>query len=74
MEKWTHADGCSLNKEANQVKAQLAVRCEGNTRRNHADDDGQFSVGLLNSEGPRDKEDSNGGERLCEYAISDTRK
>ena len=66
----TYADSCSLNKEADEVETQLAMRCEGNARRNHEDDNSQFSVGLLNPEGPRDKEDGNGGERLGGCSMS----
>ena len=69
LEDGTYADGCSLNEEANEVETQLAMRCEGDTRRDHEDDDGQFAVRLLDSEGPRDKEDSNGGERLGKMFI-----
>lgn len=66
----TYADSRSLNEEADEVETQLAMRCEGNARRNHEDNDSQFAVGLLNPEGPRDKEDGNGGERLGECLIS----
>ena len=66
----TYADGCSLNEEANEVETQLAMGCEGNARRNHEDDNSQFAVGILDSEGPRDKEDSNGGKRLGKCSIS----
>jgi hypothetical protein len=64
LEDGTYAYGCSLNEEADEVETQLAMRCEGNAGRDHEDNDGQFAVGLLDSEGPRDKEDGNGGERL----------
>jgi hypothetical protein len=69
-EDGTYADGCSLNKEANEVETQLAMRCEGNSRRDHEDDDGQFAVGVLDPEGPRDKEDGNGGKRLGQCSVS----
>jgi hypothetical protein len=74
MEECTYADGCSLNKEPDKVETQLAVGCEGNTRRDHADDDGQFAVGLLDSESPRDKEDGNRGECLHECPILNIRR
>jgi hypothetical protein len=66
----TYADVCSLNEEADDVETQLAIRCEGNSRRDHEDDDGQFAVGFLDPEGPRDKEDDNGGERLDICSVS----
>ena len=69
LEDETYADGCSLNEEADEVETQLAMRCKGNARRNHEDDDGQFAVGILDSEGPRDKEDGNGGKRLGKCSI-----
>jgi hypothetical protein len=64
IEDGTYTDGCSLNEEADEVETQLAMRCEGNARGDHEYDDGQFAVGLLDPEGPRDKEDGNGGKRL----------
>jgi hypothetical protein len=65
-----YVNGCSLNEEANEVETQLAMRCEGNSRRDDEDDDGQFAVRLFDQEGPRDKEDGNGGERLGKCSVS----
>ncbi len=64
LEDGTYADGCSLDEEADEVETQFAMRCEGNARRDHEDDDGQFAVGILYPEGPRDEKDGNGGKRL----------
>jgi len=55
----TYVTGCSLNEEADEVETQLAMRCEGSSRRDDEDDDGQFAVRLFDQEGPRDKEDGN---------------
>ena len=64
LEDGTYADGCSLNEEADEVETQFTMGREGNARRDHKNDDGQFAVGILYPEGPRDEEDGNGGESL----------
>lgn len=64
LEDGTYADGCGLDEEADEVETQLAMGCEGNARRDHKDNDGQFAVRILDAESPRYKEDSNGGKRL----------
>jgi hypothetical protein len=46
------------------VETQLTTRCESDTKRDHADYDGQLAIWFLDAEGPGDKEDGNGGKRL----------
>lgn len=45
------------------------MRCESDAERDHADYDGKFAIGLLNAEGPGDKEDGNWRKRLDNRSI-----
>lgn len=60
----TYHDGKSLDREAEQVKLELAVACHGNTARDHEHNGDEAAVRLLNAERKGDQENSNGVESL----------
>lgn len=60
----TYGNGGGLCYEAQKVEAQLAMRGEGNTKRNHEHNHGEPLVRLLQAEGPRNEENGDRGEGL----------
>jgi hypothetical protein len=65
----TYGDGGGLSEEADEVETQLATRCESDAERDHADNDGQFAIGLLDAEGPGYKKDGHWRKRLDNRSI-----
>ena len=63
--RWeTHSDGRGLYEESDEVEAELAARCEGDTGGDHEHDDRETLVGLVDTEGPRDEKNCYRDERL----------
>lgn len=67
-------DGSSLDQESEHVEVEFSVRGQRDTYGDHEDDDGEFSIRLCESEGPRDEEDSYWVESLRRNVVSERNK